>query len=78
MSLPLLQFFLPLRPQLEQASRLTALVGELTSKGMVKDLDGCGDVTPTQLTYPLVRTARPDLVVIRHVDIEYEFSPLRL
>jgi hypothetical protein len=44
---------------------------------VVKDFDGGGYITPAPLADLLIRTARSDLVVIRHIDIKDQLSSLR-
>lgn len=46
----------------------------LTSQALVQHLDCRSDETPTSPTYVSSGTTRPDLVIIRHIDIKDELS----
>ncbi len=48
-----------------------------TSQRMIQHLDGSRDIPPAPPTDRSSRTTRPDLIVIRHVDIEHEFTLFR-
>ncbi len=58
--------------------RVMFLHCRLTSKRVVQHFHRRCYISPAPPTDLLVRAARPDLIVIRHVDIEYQLSPLRL
>jgi hypothetical protein len=49
-----------------------------TSESRIENVGSGCDVAPTTLAHGLVRAARSDLVVVCHVDIEYQLSSLRL
>jgi hypothetical protein len=68
--------FVPERFYRELATHLKRIT--LTSQAVIQDFDRRGDEPPTPLADLLVRAACSNLVIVRHIDIKDQLSPLRL
>jgi hypothetical protein len=68
-----------LYPNVSGVSSLpTSIYADLTPQAVIEHFDCRCDKPPTSLADLLVGTARSNLVIVRHVDVKDELSPLRL